>query len=166
MSLHPLRIQARFLCGAGLAWSHSSFLVRNKKKTYHNSIFVISNNIIVGDSKATVAFLLFKILERKNFNKSKFFRNNTNVIKMTIRNIHLLWREKYEDCTEHWVNSVLCLYIHCGSKLDFSVERGWHGLIPLVVAYSESIPRVIQHSNNVSAVMVNAEPTVLVFYIY
>ena len=33
------------------------FLLRNKKKTYHNSIFVISNNIIVGDSKATVAFL-------------------------------------------------------------------------------------------------------------
>ena len=65
-------------------------LLRIKKKTYHNSIFVISNNIIVGDSKATVAFLLFKILERKNFNKSKFFRNNTNVIKMTIRNIHLL----------------------------------------------------------------------------
>ena len=32
-------------------------LLRNKKKTYHNSIFVISNNIIVGDSKATVAFL-------------------------------------------------------------------------------------------------------------
>ena len=32
-------------------------LLRNKKKTYHNSIFVISNNIIVGDSKANVAFL-------------------------------------------------------------------------------------------------------------
>ena len=32
-------------------------LLRNKKKTYHNSIFVISNNIIVGDSKATMAFL-------------------------------------------------------------------------------------------------------------
>ena len=32
-------------------------LLRNKKKNYHNIIFVISNNIIVGDSKATVAFL-------------------------------------------------------------------------------------------------------------
>ena len=34
-------------------------LLRIKKKTYHNSIFVISNNIIVGNSITTVAFLYF-----------------------------------------------------------------------------------------------------------
>lgn len=34
-------------------------------------------------------------------------------------------------------------YIHCGSKLDFFVERGGHGLIPWPVAYLASINLVI-----------------------
>ena len=34
------------------------YLLRIKKtKTFHKSTFVISNNIIVGDSKASVAFI-------------------------------------------------------------------------------------------------------------
>ena len=31
---------------------------------------------------------------------TRFFHNNAYVIKMTIRNIHLLRREQYEDCTK------------------------------------------------------------------
>ena len=43
-----------------------SFL-RIKHKTFHNSIFAVSNNVTVSNSKATVAFLYF----------FKFYRERT-----------------------------------------------------------------------------------------
>ena len=43
-----------------------SFL-RIKYKTFHNSIFAVSNNVTVSNSKATVAFLYFL----------KFYRERT-----------------------------------------------------------------------------------------
>ena len=108
------------------------YLLRIKKtKTFHKSTFVISNNIIVGDSKASVAFIysLKYYSEKTWINRKrltckvyalvcsnqthgkiiKFSCNNANVIKMTIRNIYPLWKEQHEDCTERWVNTVLCL---------------------------------------------------------
>ena len=56
---------------------------------------------------------------------------------------------------------ITSLYIHCGSKLTFFVERGGRDHSPWTVAYSGSINLVILHSNNVGAVKVSKEPTVL-----
>ena len=46
-------------------------LFRIKKKTFRNSIFVISNNVIAGNSKTTVFCILFAKLERNSLNNSK-----------------------------------------------------------------------------------------------